>query len=533
MIASLLGMVATLGAPAADVAVVCPPEFRAELQPWLEHRTRQGHRIVLLKPMADPGEMRASIRRAARQGRFLYLLLVGDVPESPRQNGGVPTHYVPATINVRWGSEPVIASDHPYADLDDDDLPDLAVGRLPVDSPAELRLLVRKIMAYESNPDFGLWRRRVNFVAGLGGFGALADAALEAAARKLITDGLPACYQTTMTYSSWRSPYCPDPRRFRSVTLDRLNEGALFWVYIGHGHSRQVDHVRVPVGEFPILSVGDTAALHCDSGQPIACFLACYTGAFDLPADCLGEEMLRSPGGPIAVYAGSRVTMPYAMSVMGIGMLETCFGANPPRTLGEAVMKSKQLLMRKENLSANRRALDGLAALVSPAPADLEGERREHLYLFNLLGDPLLRLPTAGILQLDVRKQTDSAAPVRVVAECPIAGTATFELVVRRDRTTFRPPPRPTFEPTERFLTSFDATYESANDQRLASQTVAISAHRPVEVSFKIPADNDGPCYVRAFVRGKRGCALGACEVSATPVIANVQAESSDNTNRR
>jgi hypothetical protein len=528
MIASLIGLVATLGAPAADVVVVCPPEFRAELQPWVEYRTRQGHRIALLKPMSNPNDMRESIRRVAGQGRPSHLLLVGDVPESPQQTGGVPTHYVPAKINIRWGSEPEIASDHPYTDLDNDQLPDMAIGRLPVDSPTELRLLVRKIIAYEANPDFGFWRRRVNFVAGLGGFGALADAALEAAARKLITDGLPPGYQTTMTYGSWRSPYCPDPRRFRSTTLDRLNEGALFWVYIGHGHYRQVDHVRVPGGAFPILSTGDTAALHCRSGQPIACFLACYTGAFDQPADCLGEEMLRAPGGPIAVYAGSRVTMPYAMSVMGIGMLETCFSATPPQTLGEAVMKSKQLLMRKQNLSANRRALDGLATLVSPAPADLEGERLEHLYLFNLLGDPLLRLPITSPLQLDVRKQTDASTPVRVLAECPIAGTATFELVVRRDRTTFRPPLRTTFEPTAEFLASLDATYDAANEHRLATQTVEIAANQPIECAFTLPDSYDGPYYVRAFVRGKDGCALGACEVPAPERIAEAKANRSE-----
>jgi hypothetical protein len=469
----------------------------------------------VLAPRSNADELRTSIRNIAQQGRLSHLLLVGDVPQSPEQPVGIPTHYIPARINVRWGSEPEIASDHPYSDLDDDGLPEIAIGRLPVDSPAELRLLVRKIIAYESNSDYGFWRRRVNFVAGLGGFGALADAALEAAARKLITDGLPPGYQTTMTYGSWRSPYCPDPRRFHSVTLDRLNEGALFWVYIGHGHYRQVDRVHVPGGAFPILSVGDTAHMRCGSGQPIACFLACYTGAFDQPADCLGEEMLRAPGGPIAVYAGSRVTMPYAMSVMGIGLLETCFSDHPPRTLGEAVMKSKHLLMQKKDLSANRRALDGLAALVSPAPADLEGERREHLYLFNLLGDPLLRLPSVSRMQLDIQNRTEPSGSVRVVADSPIAGTATFELVVRRDRTTFKPPTRPTFEPSEPFLASLDATYESANDHRLAAQTMEVSANRPIECSLQIPEAQEGPCYIRGFVRGKHGCALGACEVIA------------------
>ena len=33
---------------------------------------------------------------------------------------------------------PSLASDAPYGDLDDDGVPDVAVGRLPVDTPQEL-----------------------------------------------------------------------------------------------------------------------------------------------------------------------------------------------------------------------------------------------------------------------------------------------------------------------------------------------------------------------------------------------------------
>ena len=54
---------------------------------------------------------------------------------------------------------------------------------------------------------------------------------------------LPADYRLSMTYGSWRSPYCPDPRRFHATTLERLNEGAWFWVYIGHGYPLGADRV--------------------------------------------------------------------------------------------------------------------------------------------------------------------------------------------------------------------------------------------------------------------------------------------------
>ena len=84
----------------------------------------------------------------------------------------VPTWEVPAKVVARFGSEPTIASDNGYADLDGDALPDLAVGRLTADTPAELAGMVGKILAYERSVDFGPWRRNVNLMAGLGGFGA-------------------------------------------------------------------------------------------------------------------------------------------------------------------------------------------------------------------------------------------------------------------------------------------------------------------------------------------------------------------------
>ena len=93
---------------------------------------------------------------------------------SRRRRLTVPTNYLKATINTRWGSEPHIASDAPYADVDGDQIPDLAVGRIPADSADELAAVVRKILRYEQQADSGrrfAWQRRLHVVAGVGGFG--------------------------------------------------------------------------------------------------------------------------------------------------------------------------------------------------------------------------------------------------------------------------------------------------------------------------------------------------------------------------
>ena len=307
---------------AADTVVVCPQSFREALEPWLTHREAQGHRIALVSNLQSADEIRRQIRQVAVGGGLRNLVLVGDADPAMVRSQNVrrdcvPTRHVEAVVNARFGPEKEIATDNWYADLDDDRVPELTVGRLTADTPAELALIVQKILHYEKSIDFGNWRRQVHFVAGIGGFGSVADAMLEATAKSLIREGVPPAYTTTMTYGSWQSPYCPDPRLFNQVAVERLDEGCLFWVYLGHGQQRMLDRVRVPGAAYPILAGPDVQRLACRHAAPIACMLACYSGAFDQPSDCLAEEMLRSPGGPVAVLSSSRVAMPYGMCVLG------------------------------------------------------------------------------------------------------------------------------------------------------------------------------------------------------------------------
>ncbi|MFO0884412.1 MAG: C25 family cysteine peptidase [Pirellulales bacterium] len=81
--------------------------------------------------------------------------------------------------------------------------------------------------------------------------------------------------------------------------------------------------MAVPGARFPILRTADCSKLRSQNGLSIAVLLACYTGAFDQPEDCLAEEMLRAPQGPVAVIGGSRVTMPYGIAVLGTEFLQT------------------------------------------------------------------------------------------------------------------------------------------------------------------------------------------------------------------
>ena len=526
MLHSLFLVLATLvsapPAAGAGVLVVCPDSFRESLGPWVEHRRAQGHRVVILSNEGSAADIRQRIRQRAGQGNAQFLVLVGDAGLADGNaavvgSTTIPAHEVAAKVNIRWGSEPEIATDNWYADLDDDQLPDLAVGRLTADTPAQLRTIVSKIIRYEATSsttaDVSGWRRRINFVAGLGGFGALADLALEACAKKFITEGVPAAYDTSMTYASWRSPYCPDPRRFGQTTLERLNEGCLFWVYIGHGHARGLDRMAVPGALFPILELADVAAMKCAQGSPIAIFLSCHTGAFDAPQDCLAEEMLRKEGGPVAVVSGSRVTMPYGMAVLGAEALKECF-QNRRQTLGEVLLHAKRNSVLGSRSDEASRALDALAGALNTG-ADLAEERLEHVHLFNLLGDPLLRIPHPGEVEVQAAATAQPGDVLEVSGTCPVEGPCRVELVVRRDRLTFKASNRQHFDRTHSSLSAYREVYQRANDPRLAAVETRVVDGR-FRTQLTVPPETSGHCHIRVFVQGRGDFALGASDVQVT-----------------
>lgn len=536
MLSALLALViVSADAPLADAVIVAPREFLPALQPLVEHRAQQGHRFVHIPSTGSAAEIRAAIRRLAASGHVKYVLLVGDADPAARTNGDIaarslPTHQHVAKINVKWGSEPTIASDNWYADTDDDDLPDLAIGRLTADTPAELSQIVAKILAYERSTDFGPWRQRVNLIAGVGGFSPLVDAVLETATSKLLTSGIPASYDTRMTYGSWRSPYCPDPRLFHAMTVERHNEGCLFWVYIGHGQALALDQVSIPGERFHIFDVNDCRELKAAGNAPIALMLACYTAAFDQPRDCLSEELLRSPGGPVAVYGGSRVTMPYAMGVMGTALMDEFFRRRHA-TLGETILAAKRRTMAPidesnalENM--NRLVLDAAASLMNQS-SELVAERLEHLHLFNLLGDPMLRIAYPEEITLATPRSAQPGETLRISGHSGLAGQGVLELVCRRDCTKQPPPLRERFDPTDKALAAFQPVYEQTLDRCFARWALDLPGG-DFATEITIPDDSHGPCHVRLLVSNQKSHALGAANLHILPreSISTARAES-------
>lgn len=505
-------------ADAPDVLVICPPRFQKAIQGWVKYRTDQGHKISIISPARSARAIKKQIEEVATKGTLKHIFLVGDSGDRNAQPGDlVPTDYVVAKVNVKFGSEAEISTDHTYADLDNDGIQDLSIGRLPVDTEKEIEDFTDRVIKYESSNNNESWRRRMNLVAGVGGFGKVIDGVIEQTTKQILTDLVPRSYETKMTYGSWTSPYCPDPRKFSDSAIERFNEGCLFWIYIGHGARHRLDRIYMPDQSHEILNEATVKQLDCRSGNPIAIFLACYTGATDHPRDCLAENMLRQKNGPISTICGSRVTMPYAMSLLSLEMVDEFFNGKI-ETLGELICVSKQRMVKgSDKPNEYRELIEGMGKAFSPIPKLLKQERLEHVQLIHLLGDPLLRLKRPASLEIKSPEKADSGSQVKVVGNAPKSGKLTVELAYQRDRFRIRPPRRREYSSSEESFAEYQKTYELAQKLVVQTKTIDVQAGG-FETEILVPADASGRCVVRAMLVSPDGFSLGSSPIEIKKV---------------
>ncbi|MFO0940943.1 MAG: C25 family cysteine peptidase [Pirellulales bacterium] len=497
---------------AADTLVVRPKAWSDSLREWKQYREKQGHQILELDAELGATELKKQIRQTAQQNQLAYILLAGDV------QSGVPTFYHPSTAMIQFGGTPSLASDHDYGDLNDDGTPELSVGRIPAQSIEQLKSFLARVMTYENNPDFSSWRRDVHVVAGVGGFGVVTDSVIEMTTRKFLSETVPAWVNLSMTQASLSSLYCPDPLTFCDSTLDRMNDGGAFWVYIGHGWIDQLDTIRVGNKHHPIFLKQHVKEVQVKQ-PPIAIFLACYTGAVDAKDDCLAEQLILNPTGPIAAIAATRVSGPYGLAILSDGLLRGYF-EQKIETLGSLMLEAEKASLddsRFAKLSDSKSQLgmiNSIATAMTPKGYDLKAERQEHVWQMNLLGDPLMRLAHSSDLNLQIADQDfkpGDMIPVQIPNAQP--GKLTLEFARRRGVASEEAKAAKVDWKTEEGRAAFQQRYQFANQQTMAQANVVVGSS-PSAVNLTVPEKiRSGKYVVRAFLETTQGFQVGSAEV--------------------
>jgi hypothetical protein len=525
------------------VIVVRPKSWHWALADWTHYRNDQ-YQVITVDSVPSPYDLRQSILRAIAKAKnpISAVLLCGDVygepnPAAPTVRPEIitPTFELPTSVRLGDFTTHTLATDVLFGDVDNDECPDVAVGRLPAKNANDLARMLKRSIAYEKSQSFGPWRDRIHTVAGVGGFGIVADTAIESVTRRLLSEGIPDRFQLQMTYASLTSPYCPDPSRLTSSFISNLNQGGLFWVYIGHGNVHRLDDFMVNHEAIPICTSGYLPQFQIKDGPPIAVMLACFTGAFDAKVDCFAEQLLAKDDGPIAVIAGSRVTMPYGMSQFSTELMLGCF-RDKTETIGDIVLNAKRNIWNQVDLASakskptpqstaepasrldqlrdkQQTLIENMAKALSPPGHNLADERREHVRLMNLLGDPLLRIRQPADLALQCPTEADANQELTISGLSPLAGKLKLELVLTRDRLPEGIHIVNDFHGTDVERDAMQANYQQASNLLLQSveQTVAPGAF---SAKLSIPSDCRGRCVIRAFVYGEEDWATGSQRIN-------------------
>ena len=227
------------------------------------------------------------------------------------------------------------ASDDWFVDVDDDGLPDLAIGRLPVRTLDQANAMVAKTVGYELEAD-APWMNDVLFVADHDE--TATSNAFETTSQRL-ESLLPQEYRRHELFSSQL-----DATALRQMLASQVADGRLIVNYTGHGstnlwgfHGDLLTREDVDGWTNPRLPF--VVALNCLNGL----FQGIYGDEGDTRAEeSLAETLLRAPqGGAVAVWASSGVTDGAMQTLVAQELYRLIFKGSEP-TLGETVAVAKR-----------------------------------------------------------------------------------------------------------------------------------------------------------------------------------------------
>ncbi len=343
-----------------EMVIIYHPDFEAEALRLAEHRrSHSGLRVQAAtidqvyhefsSGRQDPTAIRNFARMLyLRNPQFNYLLLFGDGSFDNQDVYGLGANFI-VTYQTRESQEPIDASpsDDYFALLEttDPDAPldgllNIAIGRLPVKTPEEARVVVDKIIHYETAPPtFSDWRNRLLFFADdEDGNIHIRDTDNIA---ELIGDRHPEFNQDKIYFDAFPQVSTPGGTRYPEATeaLNRaIFKGQLITTYLGHGGEEGLGQERV-------LNISDITSWRNYDALTLFMTATCSFTAFDNAAFVTaGEEVLLNPrGGGVALLTTTRAVFAAQNADLTESTLVAIFEREngQVRRLGEAMRVGK------------------------------------------------------------------------------------------------------------------------------------------------------------------------------------------------
>ncbi|MGV3622639.1 MAG: C25 family cysteine peptidase, partial [Archangium sp.] len=280
---------------------------------------------------------------AARSGSLRYVLLVGDDTVDPRNFMALGNRSFIPSLDGWDGELGRVPSESRYADVDDDGKPDLAIGRLPVQTTADALVLLDKIGHYPLRNRAA--PQHVVFVDQRGpnddDFLARASSMNQRlGARPLIVDTATGITQARQT-----------------LTQVLTSGNATTLHYIGHG----APNAWTTRG---LWTVNDSALMTPAPSDTIGFQWSCFAQWYQyLFGPSLGESLLlMREGGVSASFGPSGITNPVGQATLSNAVYDNVFQQHLP--LGDAILQAKRALPNGPESAA---LIDGWNLLGDPA----------------------------------------------------------------------------------------------------------------------------------------------------------------------
>jgi len=370
----------------ADYFIIAHTEFLTAIQPLADYRATQGLKVAVIDVQhiydifnygrISPEAIRDFLIYAYSNWQSAgssYVLLVGDGTFDPRtyRNDSART-FIPPYLEMVDPDLGETAADNRYVTIvGTDRMPDMHLGRLPAESPADVTGMVNKIFDYESASADSGWNGNVLFVAddlkgGGGAFynfsNAIADGSMRIADESIPL--LPSTYRKKKLYL----PYdCANGDSCRESIVSQINQGALIVSYVGHS-------AKEYWAEENLLNLSALNQM-TNSTYPVMLPMTCLEGYYheaETGRMSLGEALVRKSGaGAIASWSATGLGLATGHDYLERGFFISVFHSGV-RELGPATTFGK-------------------IYLYSESPA---GKYDDLLDTFTLLGDPALKLRT-------------------------------------------------------------------------------------------------------------------------------------------
>ena len=321
------------GAGGADVVIIGYRRFLPQLARLAAYHEGQGLKVALVDVQDlydeftfgahDPEAIKDFLARARAEWHPAprYVLLGGDATSDPRNYLHQPARdFVPTkTVDTQYMET---ASDDWFADFDNDGVPEMAVGRLPIRTKTEAAVVVDKIIGYEQGPAPASHQALL-----------VSDTGFEPATASL-SKLLPSATSTVRVNRSDG----PTDAAVRGRILEVLNGGPSVVNYYGHGA------VNIWTGA-GLLQSNDAAALRNAGHLSLFVMMTCLNGYFIDPLrPGLAEALLRAPyGGAFAVWASSGLTEPTDQIHANEELFRQLAATSSPR-LGDAMVRAKSVI---------------------------------------------------------------------------------------------------------------------------------------------------------------------------------------------